>query len=304
MEAVDQVVEDTSIATRAMKAVFHRGIGATRRVRDTNAEQMVRSTLGDEGQIVTRKVFTDKQSPLYKRQQLANEMYQFHMRHTLPLGDDGSRALPNALYFDYTTNMQQYEAQIRQLDMQVLANYDQMVEDDVDARNAALIKQGKHPSASVDDYPSKAQMESYLYVHWHLEPISTAGDFRYEVDEGIKQRLAARLTRVAEEAKLDLYARMLEPMKRFVEKLSVPIGQQGSIFRDSLVGNINEMLTLLPKLNVDNDPQITKLIEDIRAVVQPYVFHPDILREQPESRQAARDKMAEIMRRFDGYNIG
>jgi hypothetical protein len=304
MEVEQAVFEDISIATRAMKAVFRRGIGATRRVRDPQAEALVRTSLGDEGQIVTRKVFTDKQSPINKRQVLATEMYMFHMKMTLPLGDDGSRALPNKLYFDYTTQMVQYESQIRQHDMHIVQNYQQLVADDVAKRNAALINQGKTPTAAPSDYPSQQQMESYLYVSWHLEPISTAGDFRHEVDDDIKQRLAAHLTRATEEANAQLYSRMLEPMKRFVEKLSVPIGEQGAIFRDSLVGNINDMLNLVPQQNLTDDPTISTLVEEIKAIVQPYVFCPDALREVPETRQAARDKMAELMKRFDGYNLG
>lgn len=304
MQTVDQVIEDMSIASRAMKAVFHRGMGATRRIRDEAAEALIKQNLGDEGQIVTRKVFTDKQSPIYKRSILANEMYQFHMKTTLPYGDDGSRVLPNGLYFEYTTEMRNFESRIQQLDYQILQNYPQLVQDDINRRNAGLAAQGKPQTAATQDYPDVNQMQRYLYVAWHLEPISTANDFRFGVDDVVKQRLQAHLVEIQENAKLDIYRQMLKPMKTFVEKLSVPIGQEGAIFRDSLVGNINEFLIRLPKLNIDNDPNIAALLQEIEAVVKPYVFNPDVLRQVPESRQAARDKMAELMKRFEGYNLG
>ncbi len=49
------------IANRAMKFRLSRG-GTKRRVRDKDAEALVKQTLGDEGQIVSRQLFKDKNS--------------------------------------------------------------------------------------------------------------------------------------------------------------------------------------------------------------------------------------------------
>ena len=105
MLTAQQLMEDTSIASRAMKAVFHRGVGASKRTRDPAAESMVKQQYGDEGQIVTRKLFIKKDGLVQQRNTLANEMYNFHMKSTLPHGDDGSRLLPNKMYMEYVTQM-------------------------------------------------------------------------------------------------------------------------------------------------------------------------------------------------------
>jgi hypothetical protein len=298
------LVEDTSIAHRAMKAVLHRGVGAGRRTRDELAEAAVKQQFGDEGQIVTRKLFIDRASPIHQRAKLANEMYAYHMQYTLPHGDDGSRLLPNAVYMDYIQKMGDYERKLQLLDSSILMNYTGLVANDVMKRNAALMAAGKPANASITDYPTIEQMKRYLYVEWHLEPIATAGDFRYQVDETIKERLHARLAEMQQDVNTSLLLRMIEPMKRFVEKLSVPIGNEGGIFRDSLVGNLNELVEILPKLNINDDPRVGALIAEVRTIVKPYVFAPDVLRESPEARQGARDRMAELMKRLDGYGLG
>lgn len=303
MLTATQLVDETSIAARAMKAVFHRGVGAARRIRDEAAEAAVKEKFGDEGQIVTRKLFANKTSLIWKRNQLANEMYQYHLKHTLPHGDDGSRLLPNAVYFEYVQQMGAYEQQLSGLDAQILANYDQLVDEDVRFREAALIGQGKATAVNRAEYPSKDQIKGYLYASWHLEPIPTANDFRYQVDPAIVERLNGRLQQMEDDLRYEFVRRLAEPMKRFVEKLSVGIGEQGSIFRDSMIENLNELVQLLPKLNVNNDPRLTELVDGVQAVIRPYVFAPDVLRQSPAARESARDKMKALLEKLDGYGL-
>jgi hypothetical protein len=308
MTVASRLLDDTSIAARAMKAVFHRGMGASRRSRDSAAEDLVKQQFGDQGQIVTRKLFTNKQGLMYLRQQLANEMYAFHIKTTLPHGDDGSRLLPNTMYLDYTSTMASFERRLASMDAQIISSYPQLVADDVAERNAALIAQNKAASASPADYPPIEDMQRHLYVEWVLEPIPTAGDFRYEVDEVVRQRYETALAEMQKVANADLFVRMLEPMKRFVDKLSVPISEgkeknKGEIFRDSLIGNLNELVESLPKLNITDDPRVNDMVQGIEAVIKPFTFNPAPLREQQSTRQAARDKMAELMKRFEGYGF-
>jgi hypothetical protein len=297
------LLEDTSIASRAMKAVFHRGMGASRRTRDTEAESLVKEKFGNEGQVVTRKLFIDKDGPIRRRATLANEMYNFHMKHTLPHGDDGSRLLPNSLYMDYTSGMSDFESRLRTLDAEILADYVNIVQQDIALRVANLLKQGKQTIAHFNEYPEKLEMERYLYVDWHLEPVPTASDFRYQVDETIIKRMDERLKQVEADATLSIFTQMATPMKNFADKLAVPIGEAGSIFRDSLIENLNE-LSFLRKMNVNNDPRITQLLSGIEEVIKPYLMQPDILREQPEARSRAKEKMTSLLVTLDEMKSG
>lgn len=302
MQAAEQLAEEVSIANRAMKAVFHRGVGAARRSRDLEAEALVRDQLGDQGQIVTKRLFTNKQGLIYKRNQLANEMYTYHIRATLPHTDDGARILPNKQYFEYTQTMGQFEQSLKAMDAQIIQDYSALIAADMTERILALQAQGK-PTTGVhrDEYPSLDQMQRYLYVEWVLEPISTANDYRYQVDDAMKARLESRLKVIEEQAKADVFARMFPPMQRFIEKLRVPIGEKGSIFRDSLVENLNELAVELPKLNFSDDPRVDEMVGEVKRLLQPYVFNPDALREQPEARDRARERMEELMKKMDGY---
>ena len=154
------------------------------------------------------------------------------------------------------------------------------------------------------EYPSKEQITGYLYAEWHLEPIATANDFRYDVAPEIVERLNGRLKQMEDDLRFEFVRRLADPMKRFIEKLSVPIGEAGAIFRDSMLENLNELVQLLPKLNVNEDPRVTEIVNELNAIVRPYVFAPDVLRQSPAARESARDKMKKLMEKLDGYGFG
>jgi hypothetical protein len=179
------LLDQSSISNRAMKFKLHRG-GTHRRIRDKDAEALVKSTLGDEGQIVSRELFTDKTSPIYIYQKLSAEMYGYHVKATLPFGDDSSRLLPNTAYFDYTTKMQGYISQLDQLKQSIVSNWTNLVFNDVQVRNSRLIAQGKAANASTSDYPTASQIEARLYVQWFPEPVTTSNDFRFTLPQELK----------------------------------------------------------------------------------------------------------------------
>jgi predicted secreted Zn-dependent protease len=78
-----------------------------------------------------------------------------------------------------------------------------------------------------------------------------------------------------------------------------------AVFRDSLVGNIEELVELIPGLNVLDDPKIEAVRQEVIKKLTPYT--PKEIRKDPELREdlageakAIVDKMAGFMRAFGG----
>jgi hypothetical protein len=307
---INQITETTSIASKAMKVKLTRGTGMARR-RDHAAEAAVKEQFGED-MTVTKALFKDKNNPIFKRGQVASEMYAYFTKYTLPHSDDGWRILPNNLYFEVSTKLGDYASSLEHFDRVIVGNYDYIVQKDIDLRRGPwLVAYSKAladgrplpPEPCGNDYPTLEHIKRLLYVRYYFEPISTANDFRYMVTEQDKTRLSELLTTIEENARVSLYERMLEPMKRFVDKLAVPIGQEGSIFRDSLIGNLNELLCVLPRLNMNNDAHVQKALDDLKALVTPYVFNPSQLREDQTVRDTARAKMEALMSSLEGYAL-
>ena len=63
------------------------------------------------------------------------------------------------------------------------------------------------------------------------------------------------------------------------------LADEDAIFRDSLIGNIEELVSILPDLNVADDPNLAKLTENIQENI--CRFDADILRNNKEARKEA-----------------
>lgn len=292
--------EDTSIANRAMKFRLSRG-GTAKRVRDKDAEALVKSTMGDEGQIVSRETFTDKGNLVYQYQAVGNEMYCYHVKSTLPFGDNGDRLLPNAAYFDYTTEMQNFISKTDHLKAQILAQWPVLVHTDMNVRNARLTAQGKPPTAKVEDYPTLQQMESRLYVNWYPEPVMTSGDFRFALPPDMLAKVDEQICALVADAGRELYVRMLKPVSAFIGKLNTFTGDKGQRWHDSFIDNLNGLSKELPKLNVNDDPVVTSLLQQIDAIVKPYAFQPDALKEDEFARSQVKAKLEALEVQLKGY---
>lgn len=291
----------TGIETRAMKFKLQRG-AVRRSTRDKDAEKMLKDMNGDEGQLVSRKLFLGPTSPVQKYQQKSSEMYQYHTANTLPYGDDGTRLMSNSIYFEYTGRMTQFIAELEALKQTIVGDesmYHSVVQHDITRRNAALTAQNKPPTATAADYMGYEAMRDRLYVTWFPEPVATSGDFRFEISADMKKVYDDNLARIVEDAKADVLNRVLEPMKAFVKRMSVPIGEEGAVFRDTMVTNLTDLVTHLPKLNIDDDPRISSMVAELRTITAKFT-NPDVLRSNSVARATAKKDVSELMNKLTG----
>ena len=68
-----------------------------------------------------------------------------------------------------------------------------------------------------------------------------------------------------------------------------------------LAANINDMLTHLPKLDLNGGPVLANMLAEVKKVIQPYVFNPSVLKEDPVVRDDAKAKIEALMQKYAGY---
>lgn len=212
-------------------------------------------------------------------------LYREYVKHTVPWLDDGVRMVPNALYLEFANDMRGLIASAKQAAGVLEQKWDAMVAADI--QRLGIL-------GNPDDYPSKQEIRNLFNASIQFFPVPTANDFRVAVTDEDKAEMEKAVKEAGDNVAKYLLGEMLDPVKAFVDKLSIPIGEKGHIFRDTLVENLADLTERLPKLNINNDPQVTETIDAIRGVVERYVEKPDMLRESPIERKKARDKMAEV----------
>lgn len=209
---------------------------------------------------------------------------------TLPWKDNGDRLLTRVMFDDFIQEhgllVNQFEAAI---DAFLSTTYPA-------ARDAAEFRMGKLFKA--EDYPSSAQLRHRFYVNLDIDAVTEAGDFRVTLDDEHAREVRVQMERAMQgrigRAMQDVWARLSEVVGHFASKMG-----SDAIFRDTTVSNIEELINLLPGLNVLDDPTLAAMGEEIRAKLSGY--DPKDLRKDKAARsQAARDAEA-IMAKMAGF---
>ena len=226
---------------------------------------------------------------------LAGEIRTEHYRRTLPWGDDGSRILTGAGYWEYADWMRQREADWTPLVDAFLTAWPDYVDDARQRLNGLF-----NPA----DYPEVRELRRRFSFRWTVRPVPTAGDFRVELGaaevDAIRQQITDGLNATVQAAMVDVWNRIKTVVSAMAERLRAydPAKPGAAPFRDSIVGNIRELLEVLPSLNLTNDPNVSRFADEMRALC---AVDAQALRDNMFTREdvAARaEAMLDQMRQF------
>lgn len=209
---------------------------------------------------------------------------------TLPWKDNGDRLLTRKMYTKYIEEHSK-----------LVSDFNKAVDDFLDvtylkARDQAEFRMGD--LFNPNDYPSSSHLRSKFYVNLDIDAVTTSNDFRVQLDQAEMDRVKAQMTEALENrvkrAMYDVWMRLAETLKHFGEKMS---GDE--IFRDSTVKNLEEIVSILPELNVFNDPDLEQIRQDIERSIIGY--EPKELRKNPVVRKHVADEAQKIMDTMSGF---
>ena len=186
---------------------------------------------------------------------LAGQIRQHFYKITLPWSDEGFRLLPSHFLFDLTARMREFEVGFSLGVDQFLGVYPDYIRE-ARAELGSLFRE--------EDYPSVGKLREKFSVRLEILPVPTGDDFRVtmsaeeqariarEIDENVRQSL----TRGTE----DLWKRLRDVVSHMVDRLNEPETR----FHSTLVTNISDLVSLLPRLNVNQDPHLERFAAQIR----------------------------------------
>ena len=277
------------ISEKAMLARLSISVWSARRI-DKTATAKVKEeyqTSNDAGRYNKALIATNA---LKKVQSAAGDARTFHYAQTLPWNDDGARILPAANFFAYSEGMRKHKAAFQAAVTEFLSEYPALVEDAKIRLNSLFVQ---------SDYPSAENIVSKYSFETQVDPLPDASDFRVDLGDAevsrIKAELDARSQQAQDAAMRDVWSRLHTAVSAMAERLSTP----DAIFRDSLVGNIVELVDLLPRLNIAGDAELDRLTKEVSARLTAY--EPDTLRTDKKTRQTVANDCAEIMNKMAGW---
>lgn len=226
---------------------------------------------------------------------IRNAWRVYHYEHTLPWGDDAGRVLRSVDFMDYAEGYREYKAQ-----------WDAAVEAFINVYPTLVAQAQLHLNTlfNTNDYPSVSDVRGRFNVRMNTYPLPNTEDFRIvdgiPADEAEKLRVAAAegLESCLQSAINDVWKRMHSVVSAMQARLDVPIGEKGGKFHDSLVDNVSELVTLMPRLNLLNDPEITTMSNALQQLTK---YPAETLRLSPEARSVTAERAAELIARMSGY---
>ena len=176
--------------------------------------------------------------------------------------------------------------------------------DEVNADLTRLYKieavKGKTGLANPDDYPSADEMRARFGIDVRYMPVPTTGDFRVGISDEDKASLQKQLDDAESSATTHVLTTMIEPMKKAIDKLAVPIGKDGSVFRDTLIDNMVDVAERMNRVNLSDDPAVQKQIDDLRSLVGTYANNKDMLRDSQTVREKAVSQIDSLVNQMAG----
>lgn len=252
----------------------------------TNTVETAHATTREAGNY-TKKLLPGSRE-LAEVQRAGSALRQFFYDQTLPWFADGTRILAATNYMDFTKAYRQKKAEYDFAAQEFLKVYP--VQRNAQAKLGSLYNEG--------EYPTQKALEKAFSCDIAFMPMPDVGDFRVAISDEERKEFQKRMAEVQTNAMRECWTRLHDVVSKAAARLSDP----NAVFRNSLVENIQEMCTLLPKLNVTDDPAL----EAARQNVETLVARIDVeaCRDSSTERETAARALSSAMDKMSAFMGG
>lgn len=318
---VNKVFDDMpSINDRAMISVLKRRDTRMTSAYDEATQEQLREAIGDNSLTANKRLFKKDDSPVRELIRLSNALYRFHNKHTLESGTIGERVLdlmPRNGEHVLVEFRREIDKRIDEIMVkaqhELYPNWDDVVQEDIDFRSEIakadpdpVSRQRKLARISALEYPTADEMLNQFDISWDLKAISDESAVArlsrgpQEILDKAKADVQRIIAGVQNSARTDLAERMLSPINKALKKLEVPIGEKGSVFRDSLIDNLKEQLDEVEAMCIVDDEDTHLAIAKARAVIDKTLPAHDAIRTSEDARHKALGQLNELATVFNG----
>lgn len=216
-----------------------------------------------------------------------NRIKAIHDFFTLPWLGDGTRILPTQLYDKY---MERYNSSVEDWQKSVddfMQTYP-TIREQAERRLAGLLT-----DEVLRSIPSVEEARSKFSIDHDVFPMPNENDFRVNLGADkinvLKSSVKNSIERMTTEAVNDTYDKLGKILKRIFETLS----DKDAKFKNSLIGNLKDLVELMPMFNLNDDPKL----EELRRMCDEQLANidPQKLRDNMSLRKRTAKKAEEIM---------
>ena len=276
-----------SIASSALIVNLSRSVPDLVKNDPEAAKALARIKNADVGAVTARKSLID--SPALKDlQRLSREIYQWHIKNTVPWGDLGQRLKDNAGLIDYRNTMNKFELQFEALANKVVYEY------------PACCARAQNRLGDLYDpalFPSVEELRRKMSLRVTYEPIADPSNFIVQIGdqaaEEMKKQYNEVLSSRMEGISNYIYEKLREPLTNLVKRIDYEADDAPTGFRNTIVDNVMQIVELMGTCNFNNDPKIDRLKRELRNALKGVT--PDALREDSGLRRHTKQEVQKII---------
>ena len=276
-----------SIASSALIVNLSRSVPDLVKNDPEAAKALARIKNADIGAVTARKSLID--SPALKDlQRLSREIYQWHIKNTVPWGDLGQRLKDNAGLIDYRNTMNKFELQFEALANKVVYEY------------PACCARAQNRLGDLYDpalFPSVEELRRKMSLRVTYEPIADPSNFIVQIGdqaaEEMKRQYNDVLSSRMEGISNYIYEKLREPLTNLVKRIDYEADDAPTGFRNTIVDNVMQIVELMGTCNFNDDPKIDRLKRELRNALKGVT--PDALREDSGLRRHTKQEVQKII---------
>jgi len=216
----------------------------------------------------------------------------WHISQTLPWTDNGSRLLPMSNFMNYKQQLSELETNYEALVEKFIVAYPSLV-------SAAAFQLGN--LFDRNEYPHEDALRKKFKFTYSFFPVPTAGDFRIDINEEAKAEIIANCNTAYQDrlnnAMREAWSRLHDCLSRMSERLTDNADGSRKIFRDSLVENGVELVSMLKHLNITQDPSLEQARRELESAIGHHSL--DSLRDNSQAREVVKMKVDTILGKFN-----
>jgi hypothetical protein len=248
---------------------------------------------------VNKRLFDGRDNRVAVTNSKFNEVYSYLNDNTVPW-DTGVRMI-NMLHFtDIMAELRKRIAEAEAAADDLEANWHYEVQADLARIRNKCLSEGLPDRSDPNDYPDTIRDRFSIDIRVMPIPDSSQFDPRFGLSDDEVASLERQLDDVEANVGTHIIGELLEPMTLAVKKLAVPIGDKGSIFRDSLIDNMVEVADRMARINLSDDPVVADQIKDLRSLVGTYANNKDVLRNSQTVREKAAAQIDALCGQMQG----
>lgn len=272
-----------SIQTKALLVTLTAGIWAGQRLDKSASEKVTRDAHAESDAARVNKHLIPK-AALAPVMRAYNALRAHHHNNTLPWAEAG-RLLPTAHYADF---LSEHKTLVDKFYAEVDAFVDNAYLAEVQRaqfRMGALF--------DLTDYPDADDLRRRFHARLSVYPVPNGNDFRVDMSEAEVDDLRRDLNALTTARVAEAMDALRDKLGAMLSHLASKLEDEDSIWRDTTLTNVQELVTILHRFNVTNDPTIAQAADDLTHIVTG--LQPSDLRKNVSARKATTSAVRDVL---------